>query len=192
LTFVRIGPHTEFNVFEVDGNTGAHPADADVRARPPGPLRRLQAASIENFEEIRQRLMDGGAADDFVTDFGPLLSIFFRDPDRLECEVCVANPDAVPGVNNPPGTRAARYPARTDPAPLWFASDGLTTAARVRLRNTSSATVKTISASTARRNPNQPMAPIQPTLLLAFCASVPLLPTADSAKSATAATIRTV
>jgi hypothetical protein len=25
--------------------------------------------------------------------------------------VCVANPDAVPGVNNPPGTRAARYPA---------------------------------------------------------------------------------
>jgi hypothetical protein len=23
----------------------------------------------------------------------------------------VANPDAVPGVNNPPGTRAARYPA---------------------------------------------------------------------------------
>jgi hypothetical protein len=55
--------------------------------------------------------MDRGAADDFVTDFGPVLSIFFRDPDGLEGEVCVANPDAVPGVNNPPGTRAARYPA---------------------------------------------------------------------------------
>lgn len=32
------------------------------------------------------------------------------DPDGLECEVCVENPDAVPGVSNPPGTRAARYP----------------------------------------------------------------------------------
>ena len=54
--------------------------------------------------------MRPGAADDFVTDFGPVLSMFFRDPDGLECEVCVANPDAVPGVSNPPGTRAARYP----------------------------------------------------------------------------------
>jgi hypothetical protein len=41
-----------------------------------------------------------------------VLSMFFRDPDGLECEVCVANPDAVPGANNPPGTRAARYPAQ--------------------------------------------------------------------------------
>ncbi len=54
--------------------------------------------------------MARGAADDFVTDFGPMLSLFFRDPDGLECEVCVTNPDAEPGVFHPPGTRAARYP----------------------------------------------------------------------------------
>ena len=110
LTFVRIGPHTEFNLFEVEGNTEAErqtPMFGRGRLDHFG----LQAASIENFEEIRQRLRDRGAADDFVTDFGPVLSMFFRDPDGLECEVCVANPDAVPGVNNPPGTRAARYPA---------------------------------------------------------------------------------
>jgi len=71
----------------------------------------LQAASLDDFEEIRRRLRARGAADDFVTDFGAVLSLFFRDPDGLECEVCVANPDAVPGVGNPPGTRAARYPA---------------------------------------------------------------------------------
>ena len=53
--------------------------------------------------------MARAAADDFVTDFGPMLSLFFRDPDGLECEVCVENPDAVPGNFNPPGTRAARY-----------------------------------------------------------------------------------
>ena len=110
LTFVKIGPHTEFNVFEVEGNTEA------ARQTPMFGRGRLdhfgvQAASLANFDEIRHRLRDRGAADDFVTDFGPVLSVFFRDPDGLEGEVCVANPDAVPGVNNPPGTRAARYPA---------------------------------------------------------------------------------
>lgn len=112
LTFVRIGPHTEFNVFEVKGNTEAErqtPMFGRGRIDHFG----VQAASIEDFEEIRRRLSERGAADDFVTDFGPALSIFFRDPDGLECEVCVDNPDAVPGVNNPPGTRAARYPAET-------------------------------------------------------------------------------
>ena len=53
--------------------------------------------------------MARGAADAFVTDFGPILSLFFTDPDGLEGEVCVENPDAVPGVVNPPGTPAARY-----------------------------------------------------------------------------------
>jgi catechol 2,3-dioxygenase-like lactoylglutathione lyase family enzyme len=110
LTFVRIGPHTEFNLFEVEGNTEAErqtPMFGRGRLDHFG----LQAPSIENFDEIRQRLRDRGTADDFVTDFGPVLSMFFRDPDGLECEVCVANPDAVPGVSNPPGTRAARYAA---------------------------------------------------------------------------------
>jgi catechol 2,3-dioxygenase-like lactoylglutathione lyase family enzyme len=69
----------------------------------------LQAESIEAFETIRDRLIARGAADEFVTDFGPILSVFFRDPDGLECEVCVVNPDAQPGVTHPPGTPAARY-----------------------------------------------------------------------------------
>ena len=64
---------------------------------------------LQDFERSAARLMARGLADDFVTDFGPMLSLFFRDPDGLECEVCVENPDAVPGVFNGPGTRAARY-----------------------------------------------------------------------------------
>jgi catechol 2,3-dioxygenase-like lactoylglutathione lyase family enzyme len=110
LSFIRIGPHTEFNLFEVNGNTEAErqtPMFGRGRIDHFG----LQAASFADFEEIRRRLRDRGAADDFVTDFGPVLSMFFRDPDGLEGEVCVANPDAVPDANNPPGTRAARYPA---------------------------------------------------------------------------------
>ena len=55
------------------------------------------------------RLLARGACDEFVTDFGPVFSVFFRDPDGLEAEVCVPNPDAVPGMFNPPGTPASRF-----------------------------------------------------------------------------------
>jgi catechol 2,3-dioxygenase-like lactoylglutathione lyase family enzyme len=108
LTFIRVGESAELNVFEVSGNTEAE------RQTPMFGRGRLdhigfQASSLEAFEEIRDRLMARGAADGFVTDFGPVLSVFFRDPDGLEGEVCVSNPDAVPGAQNPPGTPAARY-----------------------------------------------------------------------------------
>jgi catechol 2,3-dioxygenase-like lactoylglutathione lyase family enzyme len=108
LSFVDIGPHTELNVFEVPGNEEAArqtPMFGRGRIDHLG----LQAASKEAFDEIRRRLMERGATDGFVTDFGPLLSVFFRDPDGLEGEVCVANPAAEPGVFHPPGTPAPGY-----------------------------------------------------------------------------------
>jgi catechol 2,3-dioxygenase-like lactoylglutathione lyase family enzyme len=110
LTFVHIGTHAEINLFELAGNTEAQrqtPMFGRGRIDHLG----LQAASLDAFEEIRRRLIERGAADEFVTDFGPILSLFFRDPDGLEGEVCVANPDAQPGVSNPPGTPARRYVA---------------------------------------------------------------------------------
>lgn len=108
LSFVHVGPFSELNVFEIEGSTEA---DRQVPMFGRGHIDHvgLQAASKEAFDEIRRRLMARGAADDFVTDFGPVLSIFFRDPDGLEGEVLVENPDAIPGVMNPPGTRAAGY-----------------------------------------------------------------------------------
>ena len=108
MTVIHVGPSAELNVFEIKGN-----AEADRQTPMFGRGRldhlALQAESLDAFETIRDRLMSRGAADDFVTDFGQIYSVFFRDPDGLECEVCVANPDALPGVHHPPGTRAARY-----------------------------------------------------------------------------------
>jgi catechol 2,3-dioxygenase-like lactoylglutathione lyase family enzyme len=108
LSIIKIGDWSELNVFEIEGNTEA---DRQTPMFGRGRLDHLavQAASLEAFETIRERLMSRGAADDFVTDFGQMLSLFFRDPDGLECEVCVENPDAEAGVHHPPGTRAARY-----------------------------------------------------------------------------------
>jgi len=108
LSFVDIGPFTELNVFEITGNTEAArqtPMFGRGRIDHLG----LQAESLEAFEEIRRRLIARGSTDGFVTDFGQILSLFFRDPDGLEGEVCVANPNAQPGVFHPPGTKAEGY-----------------------------------------------------------------------------------
>jgi catechol 2,3-dioxygenase-like lactoylglutathione lyase family enzyme len=108
LSFVDIGDGTMLNVFQIDGNTEADrqfPMFGRGRIDHVG----LRAKDLAAFELIRDRLMARGAADAFVTDFGPDLSVFFTDPDGLEGEVLVANPDAVPGAQHPPGTPAARY-----------------------------------------------------------------------------------
>lgn len=110
LSIIKVGPYAELNVFQIEGNSEA---DRQTPMFGRGRLDHfaLQAGSMTDFETIRTRLMARGASDDFVTDFGPVLSIFFRDPDGLEGEVCVDNPDAVPGVTHPPGTPARRFVA---------------------------------------------------------------------------------
>jgi catechol 2,3-dioxygenase-like lactoylglutathione lyase family enzyme len=108
MTVVRIGPTSELNVFEVDGND-EHARQTPMFGRGRLDHFGLRAESIEQFDELRDRLIELGCTDGFVTDFGHVLSVFFRDPQGLEGEICVANPDAVPGRINPPGTPAARY-----------------------------------------------------------------------------------
>jgi catechol 2,3-dioxygenase-like lactoylglutathione lyase family enzyme len=108
LSFVDVGPHTELNVFEITDNSEAE-RQTPMFGRGRIDHLALQAKSLEAFDEIRRRLIERRATDGFVTDFGPILSLFFRDPDGLEAEVCVANPDAKPGVHHPPGTPAPGY-----------------------------------------------------------------------------------
>jgi len=112
LSIIKVGPYSELNVFQIEGNTEA---DRQVPMFSRGRLDHfaLQAGSLSDFETIRERLMSRGSCDSFVTDFGPVLSLFFTDPDGLEGEVCVDNPDAVPGVTHPPGTPATRYVSGT-------------------------------------------------------------------------------
>lgn len=106
MSVVDVGPHTELNVFEVEGNS-----EADRQTPMFGRGRidhlALQASSQAAFDAIRQRLIDRGATDGFVTDFGPVYSLFFVDPDGLECEVLVGVAGAT--KTNPPGTPAPGY-----------------------------------------------------------------------------------
>jgi catechol 2,3-dioxygenase-like lactoylglutathione lyase family enzyme len=126
LTIVWVGPTSELNVFELADNSEL---ERQVPMFGRGRLDHLalEAASIDAFDEIRERLFARGATDGFVTDFGHILSIFFRDPDGLEAEVCVQNPDAQPGVHHPPGTPARRYHPAGAPPPARLADLPLTT-----------------------------------------------------------------
>jgi len=108
LSLVVVGPTAQLNVFEIDGNTEAdHQTPMFERGRIDHIG--LEAASNESFDEIRNRLIARGATDGFVTDFGIALSVFFKDPDGLEGEVCLHNPLATPADLKPPGTPAAGY-----------------------------------------------------------------------------------
>ncbi len=111
LSVIHLGASAELNVFQITGNTEAE-RQTPMFGRGRLDHFALQAESLEAFEVARERLIARGAADRFVTDFGPVLSVFFRDPDGLECELVVQNPDAIAGVSNPPGTPAARYQDR--------------------------------------------------------------------------------
>jgi hypothetical protein len=91
MTVIDIGPATQLNVFVIDGNSEADrqtPMWGRGRIDHVG----LAAASPEAFEVIRGRLIDTGASDGTVSDFGGALSIFFRDPDGLEGEVLLPKP----------------------------------------------------------------------------------------------------
>ncbi len=107
MLIINIGPATELNVFEIEDN------DEATRQTPMFGRGRIdhlgfQAADLDAFDEIRSRLMDAGATDGVVTEFGRKISLFFRDPDQMECEVLVANPDVDPD-NLKFGTPFARY-----------------------------------------------------------------------------------
>ncbi len=108
VTLLKVGPTAELNVFEISGNQEAQ-KQVPMFGRGRLDHLALQASSLDAFDTIRERLMARGASDGFVTDFGHVYSVFYRDPDGLEGEVCVPNPDAEPGRHNPPGTPARRY-----------------------------------------------------------------------------------
>ncbi len=86
MTETRIGPHTELNIVTIEGNSEPDrqtPMWGRGRIDHVG----LQAASPEAFTTIRQRLIDTGASDGTVNDFGGTQNMFFRDPGGLEGEV---------------------------------------------------------------------------------------------------------
>jgi catechol 2,3-dioxygenase-like lactoylglutathione lyase family enzyme len=107
FSLIDVGQHARLNVFQIVGN---REAEHQVPMFGRGRLDHfgLEATSHEAFDEVRERLIAKGATDGFVTDFGPELSVFFRDPDGLEGEVLFEHRPGSTDMH-PPGTKAAGY-----------------------------------------------------------------------------------
>jgi catechol 2,3-dioxygenase-like lactoylglutathione lyase family enzyme len=84
--FIDIGSGVVLHPFEMPSSTWLGPMPMFNRGRIDHLA--LNAASREDFNEYRERLIKEGSADGTVTDFGAMLSVFFRDPDGMEAEVC--------------------------------------------------------------------------------------------------------
>ena len=107
LTIVDVGPRTEINLFQLAPDASPEQVRGSMFGHGPIDHMGLLAADRDAFVEIRQRLINHGASDGFVTDFGRAHSVFYRDPDGLEGEVLLwIRQD---GPTNPPGTRAEGY-----------------------------------------------------------------------------------
>lgn len=52
----------------------------------------LNVADDQTFQALRRRLVESGASDGTVTDFGPVKTCFFRDPDGMDCEIAIWSP----------------------------------------------------------------------------------------------------
>ena len=92
MLIINIGPATELNIFEIDDNTEA---DRQTPMFGRGRIDHLgfRVDDLDAFTEVRRRLMAVGATDGLVTEFGRKISLFFRDPDRMEFEALCTNPD---------------------------------------------------------------------------------------------------
>ena len=86
MVVMTIGGPSALNVFQVPDNTQAQ-VQTPMFGRGRIDHLALNVASREALDEVRGRLIKLGASDGTVTDFGPALSVFFRDPDGLEAEV---------------------------------------------------------------------------------------------------------
>jgi len=89
LGFIRVGA-TVLHVFErPDGPLGGVPDERAVDAFARGRIDHfnLAAVDLDAFVAARERLVELGATDGTVVDFGPLVSVFFADPDGFHVEL---------------------------------------------------------------------------------------------------------
>lgn len=77
--FIELGPVCVLHPFEFRDSEQTNPGEMFQRGRLDHIA--INAVSMEAFEIIMDRLVADGASDGTITDFGAVLSVFFRDPD---------------------------------------------------------------------------------------------------------------
>lgn len=89
---------------DVGGGAFLHAWQVDADATGPFPQEMFRRGRLDHLglavrdeaalDLYRQRLVEHGACDGTVTDFGSGLSVWFTDPDGMELEICCLKPGA--------------------------------------------------------------------------------------------------
>lgn len=96
LGFIQIGGGVALHAFERRaGPLGAIDDAAAARPFARGRIDHLslEAVDLESFVAARGDLIELSASDGTVVDFGPLVSLFFEDPDGLQLELSLTKGD---------------------------------------------------------------------------------------------------
>jgi catechol 2,3-dioxygenase-like lactoylglutathione lyase family enzyme len=94
--FLAVGSDTVIHAVE-DPNAGAM-FPGQIGRRGPVDHLALNVHDKATLEAVRERLVAQGASSGTITDFGRILSVFFRDPDGMECEVACRKSEPAPQV----------------------------------------------------------------------------------------------
>ena len=102
MAIVDMGNGASLNVFEVAAESIVGDR-ARIGGRGPIDHYALMCDGPESLVAIRDRLLELDATPGVITDFGTELSVFFRDPDGAELEICCVKPEDYEGEAHPPG-----------------------------------------------------------------------------------------
>ena len=104
--FLAVGSDTVIHAVEDPGAGEMFPGQ--IGRRGPVDHLALNVSDKATLEAVRERLVAQGSCDGTITNFGRILSLFFRDPDGMECEVaCRHNDSSCPVTEDTPATRTA-------------------------------------------------------------------------------------
>ena len=88
MVILDLGGGAALNVFEVDAPTRSSASGAGRAAAAPSTTSRSPSTPCATLEQVRDRLVAAGADIGEIQRLGDEWSLFFRDPDGMELEVC--------------------------------------------------------------------------------------------------------
>lgn len=85
---IDLGRGACLHPFEITGNPHGH-SSGQIFDRGHMDHLALNVADEATFELLRERLVEAGASDGCITDFGNVRSVWFEDPDGFGCEIAL-------------------------------------------------------------------------------------------------------
>jgi catechol 2,3-dioxygenase-like lactoylglutathione lyase family enzyme len=123
VVFTEETPAFRHAILSVGGHSVLHPVQVAGRVHGRGSAAMFDRGHLDHlaldvpdreaFDELRRRLVERGASDGAVTDLGPKISFWFRDPDGMHVEIDFVHDRSLSGFHAPVPVEAGPAPVRS-------------------------------------------------------------------------------